>query len=328
VSQSSIQIIQPGIQSLVQDYPGRQGMQRQGFFPSGAMDYLAMQAANLILGNQPSTAGIEIALGNFSARIEADTVIAACGAEVELTVDGRPLALWESHRVRPGSELRVGIAATTGFRVYLAVAGGIDVPSLFGSRATYTMGGLGGLEGRALRAGDRLTLGATDGGRPGRRFRDEARPQYSREWEIEAVVGPQAAPDFLTEDDVSDLFGRLWKVDRNADRTGIRLESHQFAWARSGGGVAGGHPSNILDNPYPVGAVNVNGNLPVILGPDGPTAGGFIVAATVAHAAFWKIGQLRPGGDHLRFRHVTVKEAVGLEEALRTRLSEASVEDA
>jgi urea carboxylase len=328
VSQSGIEIIQPGIQSLVQDYPGREGMQRQGFFPSGAMDYFAMQAANLIVGNEPSAAGIEIALGNFSARIEAETVIAACGAEVELTVDGRPLALWESHQVPPGSELSVGIAATAGFRVYLAVAGGIDVPALFGSRATYTMGGLGGLEGRPLRAGDRLELGAADGGRPGRRFRDAARPQYTREWEIEAVVGPQAAPDFLTEDDVSDLFGRQWKVDRNADRTGIRLESHRFAWARSGGGVAGGHPSNILDNPYPVGAVNVNGDLPVILGPDGPTAGGFIVAATVAHAAFWKIGQLRPGGDRLRFRQVTVQEATGLEEALRERLSEASVQDA
>lgn len=328
MSQSSIEIIQPGIQSLVQDYPGRQGMQRQGFFPSGAMDFFAMQAANLILGNEPSAAGIEIALGNFSARIDADMVIAACGAEVELTVDGRPLELWESHRVSAGSELRVGIAATTGFRVYLAVAGGIDVPSLFGSRATYTMGGLGGFEGRALRAGDRLAVGAADVGRPRRRFRDDARPQHSREWEIEAVVGPQAAPDFLTAGDVGELFGRRWKVDRNADRTGIRLESHPFAWARSGGGVAGGHPSNILDNPYPVGAVNVNGDLPVILGPDGPTAGGFIVAATVAHAAFWKIGQLRPGGDHIRFRQVTVQEAAGLEEALRERLSEASVEDA
>lgn len=327
MSRPSIKIIQPGIQSMVQDYPGREGMQRQGFFPSGAMDFFAMQAANLTVGNEPSAAGIEIALGNFSARIEADTIIAACGAEVDLTVDGRRLALWEGHRVRAGSELSVGIAATTGFRIYLAVAGGIDVPSLFGSRATYTMGGLGGFEGRPLRAGDNLALGAADGGRPGRRFGGDARPPYSREWEIEAVVGPQAAPDFLTEDDVSDLFGRLWKVDRNADRTGIRLESHPFAWVRSSGGVAGGHPSNILDNPYPVGAVNINGDLPVILGPDGPTAGGFIGAATVAHAAFWKIGQLRPGGDHVRFRQVTVKEAAGLEEALRARLSEANVED-
>src|SRR5213076_2604864 len=94
--------------------------------------------------------------------------------------------------------------------------------------------------------------------------------------------------------------------------------------ARRSGGVAGGHPSNILDNPYPVGAVNVNGDLPVILGPDGPTAGGFIVVATVAHAAFWKIGQLRPVGDHLQFRSVTVEEAAALHRNQRERLSDKS----
>ena len=114
----------------------------------------------------------------------------------------------------------------------------------------------------------------------------------------------------------------------HSDRTGIRLESFKFHWARESGGVAGGHPSNILDNPYPVGAVNINGDLPVILGPDGPTAGGFIVAATVTHAALWKTGQLRPVGDRLRFRQVTVEEAAGLEREQRERLSEASLEDA
>jgi len=326
MSDAAIEIIQPGIQSLVQDYPGRRGKLRQGFFPSGAMDYVAIQAANLLVGNPPSAAGIEIALGNFSARIDADTVIAACGAEVEVTVDGERVPMWESRAVRAGAELSVGIAATTGFRVYIALAGGIDVPSLFGSRATYTMGALGGFEGRALKAADRLLLGATDGAAEGRRFREDARPAYAREWEVEAVVGPQAAPDFLTEEDVEEFFSREWKIDRNADRTGIRLESHRFQWARSSGGVAGGHPSNILDNPYPVGAVNVNGDLPVILGPDGPTAGGFIVPATVVHAAFWKIGQFRPGGDRLRFKQVTIDEAARLEAEWRERLSEDSIE--
>jgi 5-oxoprolinase (ATP-hydrolysing) subunit C len=210
----------------------------------------------------------------------------------------------------------------------MAIAGGIDVPPLFGSRATYTMGALGGLEGRALKAGDRLPVGAPrDGGRA-LRFKESARPAYARDWEIEAVPGPQAAPDFLTEEDMQELFGRRWPVDRNSDRTGIRLELHRFAWARDSGGVAGGHPSNILDNPYPVGAVNVNGDLPVILGPDGPTAGGFIVAATVAHAALWKLGQLRPVGDHLRFRRVTVEEAAELEREQQGVLGEASLENA
>ena len=138
--------------------------------------------------------------------------------------------------------------------------------------------------------------------------------------------GPQAAPDFLTETDMETLFGRPWAVDRNSNRTGIRLESHRFEWARSSGGIAGGHPSNILDNSYPVGAININGDLPVILGPDGPTAGGFVVAATVVHADYWKIGQLRPVGDTVRFREVSIDEALDAERALVGTLSESSVE--
>ena len=122
--------------------------------------------------------------------------------------------------------------------------------------------------------------------------------------------------------------GTSWRCDLNSDRVGIRFNPHRFQWVRESSGVAGGHPSNILDNPYPVGAVNINGDLPVILGPDGPTAGGFVVAATIAHAAFWKIGQLRPVGDHLTFRQVSVEEAAELERAQRDVLTEASLEDA
>jgi urea carboxylase len=190
------------------------------------------------------------------------------------------------------------------------------------------MGALGGLEGRPLQAGDRLPIGArgADGGR--RRFRREARPAYAREWEVRAVRGPQAAPDYLTEADMGTLFRRPWPIDRNSNRTGVRLESYKFEWARQTGGIAGGHPSNILDNPYPVGAINVNGDLPVILGPDGPTAGGFVVAATVIHADFWKIGQFRPVGDTVRFREVSVDEAVDADRALDESLGEASLESA
>ena len=139
--------------------------------------------------------------------------------------------------------------------------------------------------------------------------------------------GPQAAPDFLTEADMETLFSRKWPVDRNSNRTGVRLESHRFEWARRSGGIAGGHPSNILDNSYPPGAININGDLPVILGPDGPTAGGFVVAATVVHADLWKIGQLRPVGDTVRFREISIDEAIEAERALVETLSESSVEE-
>ncbi len=325
--QRTIEILEPGLQATVQDYPGRTGMQHQGFFPAGAMDFLALRAANLLVGNPQNAAGVEVTLGGFALRLGGEALVAVCGAEAEVTLDGEPLPRWESRGADAGSELRIAISPGPGFRFYVAISGGVDVPELFGSRSTYTMGGLGGLEGRPLVAGDRLPLGAAAPDAPVRRFRDSRRPHYEREWEIEVMRGPQASPDYLTEHDMDELLGRSWAVDRNSDRSGVRLESHQFEWARSGGGVAGGHPSNILDNPYPVGAVNINGDLPVILGPDGPTAGGFVVAATVVHAARWKLGQLRPIGDHVSFREVTADEAAELEATLTSQLSHESLEE-
>lgn len=322
----SLEIVEPGIQATVQDYPGRRGMQAQGFFPAGPMDHLAHRAANLLVDNPASAATLEITLGNFRARLDTDATIAVCGAEAAVTVDGDEVAVWESHRVPAGAELAIGIAPEAGFRFYLGIDGGFDVPLLFGSRATYTMGALGGMDGRPLQQGDRLPLGDGGGNGGGRRLAAAARPQYSREWEVRAMRGPQAAPDYLTEGDLETLFGRPWPVDRNSNRTGIRLESHKFEWARRSGGIAGGHPSNILDNSYPVGAINVNGDLPVILGPDGPTAGGFVVAATVIHADFWMIGQFRPVGDTVRFREVSLDEAVEADRALDESLTDSSVE--
>jgi urea carboxylase len=326
--QQGVEIVEPGVQSTVQDHPGRTGMLRQGFFPSGAMDSLAMRAANILAGNAQTAAGIEVTLGNFAMRAHRDSVVAVCGADAEVSIDGESLPTWQSRRMPAGSELRIAMSTGPGFRLYVAVGGGIDVPPLFGSRATYMMGALGGHEGRPLAKGDRLPLGPDGGDGSPRRWRPDMRPDYAREWEIEAMRGPQAAPDFLTDGDMETFFTRAWAVDRNSDRTGVRLESQRFEFARSSGGVAGGHPSNILDNPYPVGAVNINGDLPVILGPDGPTAGGFIVAATIVQAALWKIGQLRPIGDRVRFREVSAEEAVELDAQLDARLSDNSLEDA
>lgn len=326
---SEVEVLEGGIETTVQDYPGRTGMLRVGLFPAGPMDHFAFRAANLLVGNPLGTGALESTLGGLGLRFAGDAVIALCGAESEATLDGAPLPFWASRAVTAGSELRIGISAGPGFRQYVAISGGIDVPPFFGSRSTYTMGGLGGLEGRSLQPGDRLPLGSEgDGGTAGRQLKQEACPGYTREWEIETVRGPQASPDYLTDDDMDTFFSRSWKVDKNSNRTGIRLEPHKFEWARKGGGISGGHPSNILDNSYPVGAININGDLPVILGPDGPTAGGFVVPGTIAHVGFWKLGQLRPVGDTLRFRELTVEEAVEQDREMDERLTEASIEGA
>jgi urea carboxylase len=302
-----VDVLRAGVQTTVQDYPGRWGLRARGFFPAGPMDHLALRAANVAVGNPEGAAGLEITLGQVELEFAREAVVALCGPPVDLRIDGSDQPLWRACRVSRGGRLKIGVVRAPGFRVYLAVGGAFDVPALLGSRATYTMGRLGGLDGRALAKGDRVPIGDGDLEHEGRAA--PAAPDYPELAEIAVMRGPQAAPDFLTEADMDVLIGRTWPVDRQSNRTGVRLESHRFEWARRTGGIAGGHPSNILDHGYPVGGININGDLPVVLGPDGPTAGGFVVAATVIHAEAWKLGQLRPGSGHVRFREVTFDEA-------------------
>ncbi len=159
----------------------------------------------------------------------------------------------------------------------------------------------------------------------GLRLPADSLPEYGTAWDVEVLRGPQADPDYLTGDDMEHLFSEHWAVNHNSNRVGMRLEGHRFTFARATGGIAGGHPSNILDDGYPVGGVNLNGDVLVILGPDGPTSGGFIVPATVVMAGMWKLGQVRPGSDTIRFREVTIDEAVAASEAISRRLDPAGL---
>jgi len=208
------------------------------------------------------------------------------------------------------------------------VSGAFDVPEYMGSRATFTVGGFGGFEGRGLKKGDRVLLNRA--GAPdrmiGRRLRTNARPQYGSQWEIEAMRGPQADPDYMTAEDMEFFFSHAWKVDRNSNRMGVRLESHKWQWARTSGGVAGGHPSNILDDGYAVWTVNVCGDQPIILVADGPSLGGFICNATLIYASTWKVGQLVPGRDTIRFKEVTIDQATQLAGSVDETVAESSIE--
>ena len=155
--------------------------------------------------------------------------------------------------------------------------------------------------GRALRAGDvlhPLRSGAPTG-EPAP-IPHAARPEMPQDWEIQVMPGPHAAPEFFTDADLDVFYGTAWEVHYNSARTGVRLLGPRPGWARSDGGDAGLHPSNIHDTPYSVGAVNFTGDLPILLGPDGPSLGGFVCPATVISTERWKLGQLRPG-DTVRF---------------------------
>jgi urea carboxylase len=304
----AIDVLDPGTQTTVQDYPGRLGLWHVGVPPSGPMDSLAFRAANRIAGNPDSAAGLEIAVTGPTLKFATETVIAVTGADFGARLNGAPIPRWQPVRVPAGAILDMPATPTTGARAYLAVAGGIDVPDYLGSKSTFVLGRFGGHAGRALRAGDVLPLDAPAGSPRAL----EAPPDYAHDWEIGVLYGPHGAPDFFTAADIDMFFGTAWKVHHNSDRTGTRLIGPKPQWARPDGGEAGLHPSNIHDNAYAIGTVDFTGDMPIVLGPDGPSLGGFVCPATVAGAELWKIGQLRPG-DRVRFRPLSAEHAAVLD---------------
>ena len=305
----AIDVIEPGTQTTIQDYPGRLGYWHVGVPPSGPMDPLAFRIANRLVGNKEDAAGLEITLTGPTLRFASDTMFALTGADFNARLNGRAVPRWQAIRVKKNSLLELGSAESAGARAYLAVGGGIDTPLYLGSRSTFILGKFGG-QGRILRAGDVLHFHETALAET-RSLPEVTAPKYSREWEIGVLYGPHGAPDFFTAEDIEMFFSTAWKVHYNSDRTGVRLIGPKPRWARTDGGEAGLHPSNIHDNAYAVGTVDFTGDMPVILGPDGPSLGGFVCPATIVDAEIWKMGQLK-AGDIVRFRRLSAAQAEDL----------------
>ncbi len=313
-SAATMEVVSPGTQTTVQDWPGRLGHWAVGVPPSGPMDSLSFRFANRLVGNDEGTAGLEVTLSGPTLKFNTAAVVCLAGAEISASVDGQPMPLWQPTKIAAGQTLTIGTVKDVGARAYLAVRGGFDVPAYLGSVATFTLGKFGGHGGRALMPGDILHLAASDDASESvdntllPPLNQELRPELCNTWDIGVLYGPHGAPDFFTDDDIATFFAADWEVHYNSNRTGIRLTGPKPTWARTDGGEAGLHPSNIHDNAYAIGAIDYTGDMPVILGPDGPSLGGFVCPATIAQAELWKIGQLRPG-DKIRFRRLTPDEA-------------------
>ncbi|HEV8073521.1 MAG TPA: urea carboxylase [Opitutaceae bacterium] len=333
---ATIDVLEGGTQTTVQDYPGRVGYWDVGVPPSGPMDHLSFRLANRLVGNPASAAGLEIAVSGPSLRFNTAAVIALTGANLPATLNGRTVAPWRAVRVKKGQTLRIGTADGAGLRAYLAIQHGFDVPDYLGSKSTFTLGLFGGHAGRALRVGDVLRV---RGGTPRAasqiaklpvtplpaaeseisNLRSEITklpaaliPAIAREWQLGVLYGPHGAPDFFTDEDIADLFSATYEVHYNSARTGVRLIGPKPRWARQDGGEAGLHPSNIHDNAYAIGTIDFTGDMPIILGPDGPSLGGFVCPATIVQSELWKIGQLKPG-DKVRFQRLTAAAAQAAE---------------
>ena len=294
VRAGTVGVVAPGVQTTVQDLGGRRGMWDVGVPPSGAWDDLSFALANRAVGNDATAAGLEAVVTGPVLRFAERTLVCIAGAAPAATLDGRPVRPGVVTAVPAGGELDVGPCGAPGMRAYVAVAGGIAVPSDLGSRSTFLLGGFGGHDGRALVAGDQLSLGRTENLLAPLDV-DSLLPPLCTDWNIRVLAGPHGAPEHLTVTGVEQLFDATWTVDHRADRTGIRLVGPAPQWARDDGGEAGLHPSNIHDSAYPVGGVMLSGDTPVIVGPDGPSLGGFVVPCVVIAADRWMLAQLRPG---------------------------------
>ncbi|RYD42661.1 MAG: carboxyltransferase domain-containing protein, partial [Verrucomicrobiaceae bacterium] len=239
------------------------------------------------------------------------------GAVVLVLKNGEPVPMHKAVEVVAGDTIKIGRIEGPGMRCYVAVGGGIESPDYLGSASTFTLGKFGGPFGRALLPGDVLGIGDTpNDGRGGQ----ECPPSLTHDWSIAVLYGPHGAPDFFLDEDIETFFATAWEVHYNSARTGVRLIGPKPKWARKDGGEAGLHPSNLHDNAYAIGAVDFTGDMPVILGPDGPSLGGFVCPVVVIDAELWKLGQLRPG-DKVRFIPVDESWAAEQSEVVEAFLS-------
>ncbi|MCY0902897.1 MAG: urea carboxylase [Firmicutes bacterium] len=309
--QRAIEVIDGGLQTTVQDYPGRLGFWDVGIPPSGPVDAWSFRAGNRLVGNADGTAGLELTMRGGAYRFRDSLRFCITGADMSATLDGERVALGTPQRARRGQVLRFG-EARVGMRAYLLVEGGLDVPAIMGSGSTFVMGGFGGLGGRALRSGDVLEVGDATPTEPRPRqpliMPPEMMPEMTHDWVIGVVAGPHSTEEFLLPDYLQQLTTSRFQVHHNSSRTGVRLMGPIPLWSRQDGGDAGLHPSNLHDNPYAIGALNLTGDMPILLGPDGPSLGGFVCPVTTATSELWKLGQLRPG-DTVQFRLLTLAEA-------------------
>ena len=305
-----VDVIKSGTMTTIQDYPARQGYWNVGIPPSGAMDSLTPRLLNKLLNNDNEASFIEMTFIGATYKFRQDTTISIGGANMQAKINGKSISMYEAISIKSGDTLEFKKVIGDGNRTYLAIEGGFDTAKYLGSASTFTLGEFGGHGGRALKAGDVLGFSTSKE----QTFIPLVQtPSLTNEWEIGVVYGPHGSPDFFTREDIIEFFEASWEVHFNSSRTGVRLIGPAPKWARIDGGEAGLHPSNIHDNAYAFGSIDFTGDMPVILGPDGPSLGGFVCPATIISCELHKIGQLK-AGDTIKFKPMSLENADAMNE--------------
>lgn len=295
-----IAVLASGFLTTVQD-EGRRGYRAFGMPWAGAMDRYALAAANLLAGNPPGAAVLEMTLSGGSFRFEEAAYVALCGADMGATLEGAPAGNWVAFPVASGATLSFGSAAR-GSRAYLAVLGGIDVPVVLGSRSTYTRAGVGGFGGRALAETDILRIGpAPAAGKlpPWRSLPDRLVPACGGEVRLRVLTGPQE--DMFASDGIATFFSSAYTVTDRNDRMGYRLE---------GPAVRHKGEADIITDALAPGAVQVPGDgMPIVMMADCQTSGGYAKIGTVIGPDLRLLAQSRCR-DTVRFLHCPGEEAI------------------
>ncbi len=297
LNRGTFEVIQPGFLPTVQDM-GRYGYQQYGVPVSGAMDNYALRAANLLVGNDEGAACLETMLMGLRLRVLAGAEIAIAGANLSPTLNKSPLPMWQAVAVSRGDIVSFH-KPQSGCYSYLAVNGGVDVPMVMGSRSTYVRSRLGGLEGRPLRAGDRLKGGGARQVASKRRLPAQYIPEYHANNGLRVMLGPQ--DDYFTEEGIHTFLNSEFVVSTEANRVGYRLQGPRIEHRAE---------ADIISDGIPLGAVQVPGNgSPIILMADRQTIGGYAKIAVIITADFPKLAQAKPG-DKVRFRAISGDEAL------------------
>tara|TARA_Y100000741_G_scaffold101369_1_gene75419 strand:- start:544 stop:1668 length:1125 start_codon:yes stop_codon:yes gene_type:complete len=304
-----VQVIKKGLETSVQDYPGRIGTLNQGFPASGPMDSWSFRLANILVGNESGDSALECQFMGPTLKFLEDRTIAITGADMSPKIDGKPVPMWESIEVNANQILELEFAII-GARSYIAFAGGINSKPWLGSRSTFHKAGVGGIDGKAIENNQIIPLG-TNKKIQSRKIKKSSIPDISidKNWTIEVVLGPN--DDWIDNKGHEIFFNSKWKLQAKSDRTGYRLDGPKLSFTDKATNKSlenGSEPSNIIDQGYPAGAINLAGQTPIILVNDGPSMGGFINPYTVPSSAFWKLGQAKPG-DTFNFIAVSVEKA-------------------
>lgn len=293
----SVKIISPGLLTTVQDC-GRFGYQASGFSVSGVLDFRSYKLANLLAGNAENLAVLEVTMVGITAQFTENTTFAITGGDFSPTLNGEPIKMYQTIFANDGDELKMSLAKT-GSRGYIAFLGGVDVSIVMGSRSTNLKCGVGGFEGRALRAGDVIEIGNNVVNDYRKKFKTFPADDFSaNSVQIRAVSGPQ--DDYFTQKGKKTFFSEAYTITQAADRMGFKLD---------GTPIENINGVDIVSDGIALGSVQVPSNgKPIVMLADRQTTGGYAKIATVISSDIPKLVQLKPG-DKVYFKEITVKEA-------------------